>query len=59
MIEAEGKVIWSDGKFAERDKMNRRVFQTGIQFIKIKPKDKSRLVAYIEKISKGPNDSNR
>lgn len=51
-VGAEGKVIWTDGEFAERDKTGRRIFQTGIQFVSIKPDDKSRLVAYVEKIAK-------
>ena len=50
-IGAEGKVIWADGNFTERDKIGRRIFQTGIQFVNIKPNDKSKLVAYIEKHS--------
>lgn len=50
IISAEGKVVWADGKFTERDEIGRRVFHTGIQFVNIKPDDKSKLVAYIEKI---------
>ena len=45
---AEGKVIWSKGNFSERDELGRRVFQTGIQFVNIKPEDKNRLAEYID-----------
>ena len=48
---AEGKVIWKKGNFSERDEAGRRTFQTGIQFVNIKPDDKNRLIAYIEKNS--------
>lgn len=51
IIVAEGRVVWADGKFDDRDELGRRVFHTGIQFLDIKPKDKNRLVAYIEKIA--------
>ena len=51
VVNAEGKVIWADGKFDERDEIGRRIFNTGIQFISIKPDDKSRLVTYIKKIA--------
>lgn len=50
-ISAKGKVIWADGNFTERDEVGRRTFQTGIQFINIKPDDKNRLVTYIKKIA--------
>ena len=48
---AEGKVVWADGDFTERDEIGRRTFQTGIQFVNIKPNSKKKLVAYIEKHS--------
>ena len=48
---AEGKVVWGKGTFSERDGVGRRVFQTGIQFVNIKPEDKNRLVGFIEKHS--------
>lgn len=51
-ISAEGKVIWADGEFNERDEIGRRVFNTGIQFLNIRSEDRSRLVAYIKKIAK-------
>lgn len=51
-INAEGKVIWADGEFGERDKSGRRIFHTGIQFIDIKPDAKNRLTAYIKRIAK-------
>lgn len=51
VINAEGKVIWADGKFNERDEIGRRVFNTGIQFISIRPEDRSRLVTYIKKVA--------
>jgi len=50
-ISADGKVIWGEGKIDERDKMQRRIFQTGIQFVNMKPEDKNKLVSYIEKNS--------
>lgn len=50
-INAQGKVVWADGEFTKRDEIGRRVFQTGIQFINIKPDDKNRLVTYIKKIA--------
>ena len=50
-ISTEGKVIWTEGEFSERDEAGRRIFQTGIQFINIKTADKEKLVSYIEKIA--------
>ena len=50
-INAQGKIMWTNGEFTERDEIGRRVFRTGIQFINIKPDDKNRLVTYIKKIA--------
>ena len=50
-IYADGKVIWNKGTFSERNEIEKRTFQTGIQFVNIKPDDKNRLVAYIKKNS--------
>lgn len=51
VIAAEGRVIWADGGFTERNEIGQRIFQTGIQFINIKSNDKDRLASYIEKIA--------
>ena len=50
-ISAEGKVIWCNGEFADRDEIGRRVFQTGIQFVNMRLNDKEVLTAYIMKYS--------
>lgn len=50
-ISADGKVIWSSGDFDERDDAGKRVFQTGVQFINMKPDDDARLSTYINKIA--------
>jgi c-di-GMP-binding flagellar brake protein YcgR len=52
VINAEGKVMWADGKYDERDETGRRIFHTGIQFVNMKQDDKNRLVNYIERMSK-------
>jgi c-di-GMP-binding flagellar brake protein YcgR len=51
IVLADGKVIWTSGDFDERDPSGKRVFQTGVQFINIKPEDDARLTAYINKIA--------
>ncbi len=51
-IGAEGKVVWGDGKFDERDNAGKRIFQTGIQFLTIADDDKEMLANYIEKVAK-------
>lgn len=48
---AEGKVIWSEGKFEERDTEGKRVFQTGIQFANMLVEDRKRLLACIKNLS--------
>ena len=50
-ITADGKVIWGEGEVGERDEKGRRIFQTGSQFVNMKPADKDKLVSYIEKNS--------
>jgi len=50
-ISADGKVVWADGDFDERDDAGKRIFQTGIQFVNIKPADDTVLTAYINKIA--------
>ena len=53
-IGIKGKVVWSSGKFNERDELGRRLFQTGIQFVNIKSEDNNRLINYITKIAENP-----
>jgi len=48
-IQADGKVVWTSGEFDERDASGRRIFQTGVQFVNIKPDDDARLTSYIGK----------
>lgn len=50
-ITADGKVIWASGTFDERDSAGKRVFETGVQFINMKPEDDDRLAVYVDKIS--------
>ena len=50
-ISADGKVVWADGDFDERDDAGKRIFQTGIQFVNIKPADDNILTAYINRIA--------
>ncbi|MDD5680039.1 MAG: PilZ domain-containing protein [Candidatus Omnitrophica bacterium] len=51
-IAADGKVMWTSGDFGERDGFGKRVFQTGVQFMNIRPEDDTKLTAYINKIAK-------
>lgn len=48
-ISADGRVVWANGNFDERDGAGKRMFQTGIQFVSIKPADDAVLTAYINK----------
>ena len=50
-ISVDGKVVWTSGDFDERDDSGKRVFQTGVQFINIKPEDDTKLTAYINRIT--------
>jgi c-di-GMP-binding flagellar brake protein YcgR len=50
-ISADGKVVWASGDFDERDESGRRIFQTGVQFINIKPDDDVKLTSYINSIA--------
>lgn len=50
-IIADGKVVWSSGAFEERDTVGKRIFEAGVQFVKIRPDDDARLASYIDKIS--------
>ena len=50
-IIVEGKVVWTSGEFSDRDKTERRIFYTGIQFMNIKSSDENRLADYITKIT--------
>jgi len=50
-ITADGKVIWASGTFDERDSSGKRVFETGVQFVNMKPEDDERLAVYVDKIS--------
>ncbi len=50
IVSANGKVIWTNGEFGERDAAGRRVFRAGVQFINIRPENDIRLTDYITKI---------
>jgi len=51
IIYARAQVAWVKGDYTERNYTGKRIFQTGIQFLNIKPEDKNRLDSYIEKNS--------
>ncbi len=51
MVSVNGKVVWTNGEFGERDASGRRVFRTGVRFIDIEPESDALLIKYITKMS--------